>query len=216
MMGRPVRLRSCVRPADCWSSGACALCTAVAIGPEYRQDRRDGERQGKPEKPLVGANVAVKGTTLGASTDIDGHFFILRVPPGSSRSCRSPASDIRAITIKGCACPGGPHRGSAGEAGTDGHRGGRCDGHGGAEDGAEGRHLHTADGVARDRSVKRPVSMPRRTSSSYRAERCSPPLLPPCVLPMAPSSRCATRACRMCTSAAAAAVRSSTWWTACR
>jgi len=27
-------------------------------------------------------NVAVKGTSLGASTDVDGHFFILRVPPG--------------------------------------------------------------------------------------------------------------------------------------
>ena len=39
------------------------------------KDKANGE-------PLIGANVSVKGTTLGASTDIDGHFFILRVPPG--------------------------------------------------------------------------------------------------------------------------------------
>ncbi|MEX0737306.1 MAG: TonB-dependent receptor [Bacteroidota bacterium] len=33
--------------------------------------------------PLVGANVILKGTTLGAATDEDGRYFILNIPPGS-------------------------------------------------------------------------------------------------------------------------------------
>jgi outer membrane receptor protein involved in Fe transport len=35
--------------------------------------------------PLVGVNVAVEGTTLGAPTDVDGNFVILNVPPGMQR-----------------------------------------------------------------------------------------------------------------------------------
>ncbi len=34
-------------------------------------------------EPLPGANVVVKGTRLGASTDLDGYYFILNVPPGT-------------------------------------------------------------------------------------------------------------------------------------
>ncbi|MCB2198832.1 TonB-dependent receptor [bacterium] len=34
-------------------------------------------------EPLLGAAVVVEGTRLGASTDLDGNFIILRVPPGS-------------------------------------------------------------------------------------------------------------------------------------
>ncbi|MEK6571035.1 MAG: TonB-dependent receptor, partial [Bacteroidota bacterium] len=34
-------------------------------------------------EPLIGATVAVEGTTLGASTNIDGEYFILNVPPGA-------------------------------------------------------------------------------------------------------------------------------------
>lgn len=33
-------------------------------------------------EPLIGANVMIVGTSLGASTDIDGNFFILNVPAG--------------------------------------------------------------------------------------------------------------------------------------
>jgi len=33
-------------------------------------------------EPLIGCNVAVAGTTLGASTDLDGAFFVLNIPPG--------------------------------------------------------------------------------------------------------------------------------------
>lgn len=33
--------------------------------------------------PLVGVNVVIEGTTLGAATDIDGYYVILNVPPGT-------------------------------------------------------------------------------------------------------------------------------------
>ena len=35
------------------------------------------------ENPLIGANVMIKGTSLGAATDGDGYYRITRVPPGS-------------------------------------------------------------------------------------------------------------------------------------
>ncbi len=35
------------------------------------------------KEPLPGANVIIEGTTLGAATDVDGNFFILRVQPGT-------------------------------------------------------------------------------------------------------------------------------------
>ena len=34
-------------------------------------------------EPLIGANVMVEGTVLGAATDIEGNYFILQIPPGS-------------------------------------------------------------------------------------------------------------------------------------
>ncbi|HGY57111.1 MAG TPA: TonB-dependent receptor [Caldithrix abyssi] len=34
-------------------------------------------------EPLIGANVVLEGTNLGAATDVDGSYIILRVPPGS-------------------------------------------------------------------------------------------------------------------------------------
>ena len=57
------------------------------------KDKANGE-------PLVGANVAVKGTSLGASTDIDGHFFILRVPPGV-HDLQVSSVGYQGITVKG-------------------------------------------------------------------------------------------------------------------
>src|SRR3989304_2818793 len=33
-------------------------------------------------EPLIGANVVIKGTIMGAATDIDGNYAILNVPPG--------------------------------------------------------------------------------------------------------------------------------------
>lgn len=36
----------------------------------------------KTREPLIGTNIIIDGTTLGATTDLDGTFIILRVPPG--------------------------------------------------------------------------------------------------------------------------------------
>ena len=37
----------------------------------------------KNDEPLYGANVLIKGTFLGSSTNLDGYFYIKNVPPGS-------------------------------------------------------------------------------------------------------------------------------------
>ena len=34
-------------------------------------------------EPLIGANVMIDGTALGAATDIDGNYFILQISPGA-------------------------------------------------------------------------------------------------------------------------------------
>ncbi len=41
----------------------------------YITDKSTGE-------PLIGANIIVEGTYLGAAADIDGYYFIINVPPG--------------------------------------------------------------------------------------------------------------------------------------
>ena len=33
-------------------------------------------------EPLIGANVVILGTTLGAATDFEGNYFIINIPPG--------------------------------------------------------------------------------------------------------------------------------------
>jgi outer membrane receptor protein involved in Fe transport len=40
-------------------------------------------RDKQTHQPVIGVNVLVKGTTLGAITDENGYYFILRVPPGT-------------------------------------------------------------------------------------------------------------------------------------
>ncbi len=40
-------------------------------------------RDSETHEPLVGANVVIEGTTLGASTDVDGFYTIINVPPGT-------------------------------------------------------------------------------------------------------------------------------------
>ena len=34
-------------------------------------------------EPLIGANVMIDGSVLGAATDLDGNFYILQIPPGT-------------------------------------------------------------------------------------------------------------------------------------
>lgn len=52
----------------------------LAQGPGKISGRVVDDQSGEP---LIGANVVVEGTTMGAATDIDGAFFVLNVPPGS-------------------------------------------------------------------------------------------------------------------------------------
>jgi len=33
-------------------------------------------------EPLIGVNVVISGTSMGAATDIDGNYFIINIPPG--------------------------------------------------------------------------------------------------------------------------------------
>jgi len=40
-------------------------------------------RDAQTQEPLIGVNVIIVGTTLGAATDVSGFYFINRVPPGS-------------------------------------------------------------------------------------------------------------------------------------
>jgi len=49
---------------------------------------QDGKIRGKvvdrqTNEPLIGANILIEGTSLGASTDVNGEYIILSVPPGS-------------------------------------------------------------------------------------------------------------------------------------
>ena len=39
------------------------------------------------KEPLIGANVMIAGTGLGTSTDAEGRYFILQVPPKTYISC---------------------------------------------------------------------------------------------------------------------------------
>jgi outer membrane receptor protein involved in Fe transport len=40
-------------------------------------------KDSRTSEPLVGANIIIKGTRMGASTDVDGAYFVLNVPPGT-------------------------------------------------------------------------------------------------------------------------------------
>jgi outer membrane receptor protein involved in Fe transport len=75
----PVSLRRLIRPALMCATWAVLVSVAVA----QNTGKIAGTIRDKANnEPLIGANVSVKGTSLGASTDMDGRFFILRVPPG--------------------------------------------------------------------------------------------------------------------------------------
>lgn len=54
--------------------GAYAASTGKIVGRVV--DTKSGE-------PLINANIVVDQTTMGATTDLDGNFFILNVPPGT-------------------------------------------------------------------------------------------------------------------------------------
>ena len=37
----------------------------------------------KNNEPLIGCNIIIRGTSLGAATNLEGEYFIINVPPGS-------------------------------------------------------------------------------------------------------------------------------------
>lgn len=57
-------------------------------------------KDGQTGEPLVGANILLTGTTYGASTDIDGRFFIINIPPGNY-SARASMLGYASVTKTG-------------------------------------------------------------------------------------------------------------------
>jgi outer membrane receptor protein involved in Fe transport len=53
----------------------------------------------KTNEPLIGINVVLVGTTMGASTDVDGNYFILNIPPGVYQ-LKATGIGYSAVTIK--------------------------------------------------------------------------------------------------------------------
>jgi len=65
----------------------CFLVIVLIVGGNGLRGAITGKIAGKvydseSGKPLPGTNVIIVGTTLGASTDDNGYFFIIDVPPG--------------------------------------------------------------------------------------------------------------------------------------
>lgn len=62
---------------------ACILCVVWEIAEAQNAGKISGVvRDAKTHEPLPVVNIVVLGTTLGASTDQEGSYFILNVPPG--------------------------------------------------------------------------------------------------------------------------------------
>ncbi len=60
-----------------------AQCIATAIALAGTTGKIAGRiKDAKNGEPLIGANIALQGTTLGASSDIEGYYVILNIPPG--------------------------------------------------------------------------------------------------------------------------------------
>lgn len=61
-----------------------SLCLLLISSAVYAQSGKiEGRVVDQDGEPLIGVNVVVQGTTRGASTDLDGNYFILNVRPGT-------------------------------------------------------------------------------------------------------------------------------------
>ena len=58
----------------CFSQYSFAGTTGKIAGKIF--DKTTGE-------PLIGANILIVGTSMGAASDIDGNYFIINIPPGN-------------------------------------------------------------------------------------------------------------------------------------
>ena len=73
------------------------LITSVAIAQTGRIIGKVVDQQ--TDEPLIGANVIVVGTSLGAATDVNGSFIISQVPPGSY-SVKSSYIGYQDVTVE--------------------------------------------------------------------------------------------------------------------
>lgn len=83
-----------------WIAGALVLLCAAPASAQNTGKIAGTVKDKQTGEALVGANVSVKGTTLGASSDVDGHFFILRVPPGV-HDVQVSSVGYQSVTVKG-------------------------------------------------------------------------------------------------------------------
>ena len=49
----------------------------------YAQTTVSGSITDQNNQPLIGCNIMIKGTYLGAATNLNGEYFILNIPPGT-------------------------------------------------------------------------------------------------------------------------------------
>jgi len=64
------------------SALACLLLFASSLWAQDAGKIAGVVRDASSKEPIPGANITVKGTKMGASTDIEGNYFILNVSPG--------------------------------------------------------------------------------------------------------------------------------------
>ena len=76
--------RDVFRPPGFWVALLCTVLLALPVGLHAQTTGKIAGRVTDADsgEPLPGANVVVMGTTMGATVDVNGEYFILRVSPG--------------------------------------------------------------------------------------------------------------------------------------
>ena len=74
-------MRLIQRPLLCLSIVLALLALEVHAGTKGKIAGRVVDARTK--EPLIGVNIVLVGTTLGASADVDGNYFIINIPPGT-------------------------------------------------------------------------------------------------------------------------------------
>ncbi|HLA69822.1 MAG TPA: carboxypeptidase-like regulatory domain-containing protein, partial [Bacteroidota bacterium] len=60
----------------------CVLCYVGFLGAQTGGKIAGKVTDSQTSEPLPGANIVIEGTSIGSSTDLDGNYVILNVPPG--------------------------------------------------------------------------------------------------------------------------------------
>ncbi|MCI0513421.1 carboxypeptidase-like regulatory domain-containing protein [candidate division KSB1 bacterium] len=66
----------------------CSLIAAILLSSSVIAEAQKGQIVGRvtdteTKNGLPGANIFLKGTSIGAASDIDGYYFIANIPPGT-------------------------------------------------------------------------------------------------------------------------------------